>query len=556
MALVASRVLRGEFLLIDIGFFVCVCVCVCGVQMVPDEADDLWLAYNLIAEGDTVLAVTVRKILREAASGGRDAERVKLKLEIKVEAMDYDKEGSVLRIRGKNILENEHVKIGAFHTLEIELHRPFVLRKEITVTLACSFPWMAESHPSERISSPFTIESLDFRNLPAPTWPPFNLPKSPTTVGVRDLLQFLGRHRISTPKEIHYCSLSRFVAYDFTLNGRAYSLPAPQLEKSSLQLLPYHFDYEAGIEFNILRFKYKRHCTSHRGNKYSCADASFVSKNLQEVWDSLALDVLRQASDPTASADLGVVLMQEGLASIFLVGKSVTTTRSRIEGSIPRKHGPAVAGYDKALNKFFENVLQAFLKHIDFKVVRCAVVASPGFTKDQFHRHLMLEAERRQLRTIIENKSRIILVHTTSGYKHSLREVLDAPNVMNMIKDTKAAQEDSDNFFLPIIQVRALKDFFTMLSNEPARACYGPKHVEVAHERMAVQTLLITDELFRNADVVTRKKYVNFVKSVKASGGAAHIFSSMHVSGEQLAQLTGIAAILRFPLPDLEDIEM
>ncbi|KAG5532825.1 hypothetical protein RHGRI_027195 [Rhododendron griersonianum] len=83
-----------------------------SVKMVPDEADDLWLAYNLIAEGDSVLAVTVRKVLREAASGGRDAERVKLKLEIKVEAMDYDKEGSVLRIRGKNILENEHVKVG------------------------------------------------------------------------------------------------------------------------------------------------------------------------------------------------------------------------------------------------------------------------------------------------------------------------------------------------------------------------------------------------------------------------------------------------------------
>ncbi|TYJ24270.1 hypothetical protein E1A91_A08G249800v1 [Gossypium mustelinum] len=335
---------------------------------------------------------TVRKVLRETA-GGRDAERVALKLEIKVEAIDYDKEGSVLRIRGKNTLENEHVKIGQFHTLELELQRPFVLRKKI--------------------------------------------------------------------------------------------------------------------------------------------------------WDSLALDVLRQASDPGASADLAVVLMQEGLANILLVGKSMTSTRSRIETSIPRKHGPAIAGYESALKKFFENVLQAFLKHVDFNVVRCAVIASPGFTKEQFHRHLMLEAERRQLRPIIENKSRIILVHTSSGYKHSLREVLDAPNVMSMIKDTKAAQE-----------VRALKDFFNMLSNDPARACYGPKHVEIAHERMAVQTLLITDDLFRNSDVITRQKYVSLVNSVKNSGGTAHIFSSMHVSGEQLAQLTGIAAILRFPLPDLEDIEM
>ncbi|XP_039000439.1 protein PELOTA 1-like isoform X2 [Hibiscus syriacus] len=265
----------------------------------------------------------------------------------------------------------------------------------------------------------------------------------------------------------------------------------------------------------------------------------------KEIWDSLALDVLHQASDPGASADLAVVLMQEGLANILLVGRSMTSTRSRIETSIPRKHGPAIAGYESALKKFFENVLQAFNKHVDFNVIRCAVIASPGFTKDQFHRHLLLEAERRQLRQIIENKSRIILVHTSSGYKHSLKEVLDAPSVMNMIKDTKAAQE-----------VRALKDFFNMLSNDPTRACYGPKHVEIAHERMAVQTLLITDDLFRNSDVIVRQKYVDLVNSVKKTGGTAHIFSSMHVSGEELAQLTGIAAILRFPLPDLEDIEM
>lgn len=363
-----------------------------SVKMTPVDADDLWFVYNLIAHGDSVMAVTVRKVLRETSTG-RDAERVKLKLEIKVEAIEYDKVGSVLRIRGKNVLENEYVKIGAFHTLEIELHRAFVLRKEL--------------------------------------------------------------------------------------------------------------------------------------------------------WDSMALHVLNQASDPAASADLAVVLMQEGLAHILLVGRSLTITRAKIETPIPRKHGPAIAGYQTALNKFFEHLLQAFLKHVDFNVVRCAVIASPGFTKDQFHRHLLLEAERRQLRPIIENKSRIVLVHTSSGYKHSLKEVLDAPNVMNMIKDTKAAQE-----------VRVLKDFFDMLSNDPDRACYGPKHVEVAHERMAVQTLLITDELFRNADIPMRKKYVNLVNSVKGSGGTVHIFSSMHASGEQLAQLTGVAAILRFPLPELEDIEM
>lgn len=40
---------------------------------------------------------------------------------------------------------------------------------------------------------------------------------------------------------------------------------------------------------------------------------------------------------------------------------------------------------------------------------------------------------------------------------------------------------------------------------------------------------------------------------VQAGGGEALVFSSLHVSGEQLNQLSGIAALLRFPLPELED---
>lgn len=40
------------------------------------------------------------------------------------------------------------------------------------------------------------------------------------------------------------------------------------------------------------------------------------------------------------------------------------------------------------------------------------------------------------------------------------------------------------------------------------------------------------------------------MEEVRGAGGTVRIFSSMHVSGEQLAQLSGIAAVLRFPLPD------
>lgn len=63
---------------------------------------------------------------------------------------------------------------------------------------------------------------------------------------------------------------------------------------------------------------------------------------------------------------------------------------------------------------------------------------------------------------------------------------------------------------------------------------------------------------------------MQIVDSVRESGGDVRIFSSMHISGErkenifllqnlfnncfvELEQLTGIAAILRFPMPELEE---
>ena len=53
-----------------------------------------------------------------------------------------------------------------------------------------------------------------------------------------------------------------------------------------------------------------------------------------------------------------------------------------------------------------------------------------------------------------------------------------------------------------------------------------------------------------------RKAFAALVDGVEGAGGDALILSGAHVSGEQLDQLSGIAAILRFPLPDLEDAEL
>lgn len=70
-----------------------------------------------------------------------------------------------------------------------------------------------------------------------------------------------------------------------------------------------------------------------------------------------------------------------------------------------------------------------------------------------------------------------------------------------------------------------------------------------ADAQLAVEELLVTDKLFKSADVNERRIYVQLVESVRKHGGKVYVFSSLHVSGEQLQQYTGVAATLRFPLP-------
>ncbi|XP_061712476.1 protein pelota [Cydia pomonella] len=363
----------------------------CGsISLTPEEPEDIWHAYNLISEGDIVTASTVRKVQTESSTGSSTSNRVRTTLTINVETIDFDTQACVLRLKGRNVVENQYVKMGAYHTLDLELNRKFNLQKAL--------------------------------------------------------------------------------------------------------------------------------------------------------WDSVALERVEMACDPAANADVAAVVMQEGLAHVCLITPSMTLVRSKIDVTIPRKRKGFVQQHEKGLNKFYDAVMQGILRHIDFSIVKCVIIASPGFVKDQFFEYMMQQAIKTDNKLLIDNKGKFLLVKASSGFKHSLKEVLQEPAVMAKISDTKAASE-----------VKLLESFYTMLQLEPAKAFYGKKHIERANEAQAIEVLMISDKLFRCQDIQKRKEYVALVDSVRDNGGDVRIFSSMHVSGEQLDQLTGLAAILRFPMPELED---
>ena len=56
-------------------------------------------------------------------------EQVQVQLEIKVINVDYAKDCSTIRVRGRTITSNEYVSSGSFHTLELETNRELKLTK-------------------------------------------------------------------------------------------------------------------------------------------------------------------------------------------------------------------------------------------------------------------------------------------------------------------------------------------------------------------------------------------------------------------------------------------
>lgn len=264
----------------------------------------------------------------------------------------------------------------------------------------------------------------------------------------------------------------------------------------------------------------------------------------KSCWDQIYLDILEEATNPDQQAEIAAIVLQgSGLAHVCLVTGALTITKARIDVNIPKKRTGS-SQHSKATTKFYEAIYQAILRHVDFYKVKCVVMGSPGFVKDDLLAYIKQESVRRDDRPFIENKSKFVLCKASSGHKHALEEVFADPFVAGQITETKVARE-----------VLVLQRFMRMIDTDADRAYYGYDHVAKAHEQLAIDSLLVTDELFRASDVKTRKQYVKLVESVRENGGNVHVFSSMHVSGQQLQQVSGIAAILRYPLPDLDELE-
>ncbi|KAF2840896.1 hypothetical protein M501DRAFT_1014890 [Patellaria atrata CBS 101060] len=369
-----------------------------SATLLPEEPEDMWHAYNLIRPTDLIRASAIRRVTNESSTGSTSSQRVHTNLTLRVTSTNFDTAASALHVSGRVAVENPYVRLGGFHTLDLELQRNFTLEK---------------------------------------------------------------------------------------------------------------------------------------------ADG----------WDSVALEILREATDQTRRVEVWAVIMQEGLANIVLVTVHQTILRQRVEVPIPRKRRGGIADHEKALNKFYTTTLETILRQVDLSVTPPPplLLASPGFTAAGFQSFIKAQAQSKGDKALLALLPKIIVAHSSSGHVHSLSEVLASPAITAQLSDTKYARE-----------TLLMDKFFSLLRADDARAWYGPKEVERAVEKGAVGRgggiLLISNSLFRSNDIAERKRWVRLVDRVRdVEGGEVRILSSGHESGKRLEGLGDIAAILTFAIEDLDE---
>jgi len=158
------------------------------------------------------------------------------------------------------------------------------------------------------------------------------------------------------------------------------------------------------------------------------------------------------------------------------------------------------------------------------------VIVGVGFVKNDFANFLREEAAD-MAKSVVDVKS--VNNGGVSGIYEALRSgvLLKAAKQMRIVDETAVMEE-----------------VMKRLGKGEATITYGLEKVENATQMGAVETLVLADTMLREAEEEPRLHLEKLMREVEQRRGSITVVSTEHEAGAKLLALSGIAAILRFPV--------
>ena len=230
---------------------------------------------------------------------------------------------------------------------------------------------------------------------------------------------------------------------------------------------------------------------------------------------------LQEATEAAENPDVAIATVEEGAAYVHTVQQYGTEEYA----SFTKPTGKGE--YSRPREELFAELGEA-LSHLDGDAV---ILAGPGFTKNDALDHL-----KENFPEVAED---VTTVDTSAAGDRGVHEVLKRGAVDEVQKETRISKEAN------------LIDDLTAEIAKGAKATYGPEDVAEAAEFGAIETLLVVDDRLRKERQGEGDWSIDVnevIESVEQQGGDVVVFSSEFAPGEQLSNLGGIAAILRYRL--------
>ena len=243
--------------------------------------------------------------------------------------------------------------------------------------------------------------------------------------------------------------------------------------------------------------------------------------SLEKVFKPDQLERLDEAVETATQPSVAIVTVEEGEAFVHTIAQYGTDEYASIRG--PTGKGD----YARPRSELFDKIGDT-ISHLDVDAI---ILAGPGFTKQDVHRHL--------LDNFPELEDSIRLVDTSAVGERGVHEVLKRGAVDDIQTETRIAREAEliDNLMRQI--------------STGEKVAYGIDEVQRAIEYGAVDTLLIIDERLRDERAGQGSWAVDvneLIQQVEQQGGSVTVFSSEFEPANQLHHLGDIAALLRFRL--------
>lgn len=247
-----------------------------------------------------------------------------------------------------------------------------------------------------------------------------------------------------------------------------------------------------------------------------------------EIHDELTLekrlkpdqaDRLEAAVETGEQPDVVIVAIEEGEAVVHTVAEHGTEEHATVRSSTGKNE------YADDRSALFANLAEV-LTHMDADRY---VLAGPGFTKRDAADYL--ETERPEI------AGKCTVVDTSSGGARGVQEVLKR----GVLEDVQTAARIAE-------ETRLIEELMERIATEQP-VTYGIEQVAKAADFGAIDHLLIVDERLRTERGAGGEWSLDIeavLTDVEQSGGEITVFSNDFEPGQRLAQLGGVAALLRY----------